>query len=99
MQYTRNEVSLDRATYRVRGEVIDIFPADAAASNTTELALGQMWMKNLKEALPRSTPMSRLPARAPGAGGTPPPPAPHVPSVPGSGSPPSAGCGPERSPA
>ncbi|HET8882230.1 MAG TPA: excinuclease ABC subunit UvrB [Solimonas sp.] len=33
MQYTRNEVTLDRSTYRVRGDVIDIHPAenDAAA--------------------------------------------------------------------
>jgi excinuclease ABC subunit B len=29
MQYTRNEVELRRATYRVRGEVIDIFPAES----------------------------------------------------------------------
>src|SRR3546814_17394535 len=33
MQYTRNEVTLERSTYRVRGDVIDIHPAenDAAA--------------------------------------------------------------------
>ncbi len=29
MQYTRNETELRRATYRVRGEVIDIFPAES----------------------------------------------------------------------
>jgi len=29
LQYTRNEVELRRGTYRVRGEVIDIFPADS----------------------------------------------------------------------
>ncbi|WP_394131132.1 excinuclease ABC subunit UvrB [Shewanella maritima] len=29
MQYTRNDVDLQRGTYRVRGEVIDIFPADS----------------------------------------------------------------------
>ena len=29
MQYTRNEVALDRGTYRVRGEVIDIHPAES----------------------------------------------------------------------
>ncbi|CAG0953760.1 partial UvrABC system protein B, partial [Anaerolineae bacterium] len=29
MQYTRNDVELRRATYRVRGEVIDVFPAEA----------------------------------------------------------------------
>jgi excinuclease ABC subunit B len=28
LQYTRNDVELHRATYRVRGEVIDIFPAE-----------------------------------------------------------------------
>ncbi|MGB5260689.1 MAG: excinuclease ABC subunit UvrB [Gammaproteobacteria bacterium] len=29
LQYTRNELDLARATYRVRGEVIDIFPAES----------------------------------------------------------------------
>ena len=29
MQYTRNDVELHRATYRVRGEIIDIFPAES----------------------------------------------------------------------
>ena len=29
LQYTRNEVELHRASYRVRGEVIDIFPAES----------------------------------------------------------------------
>ncbi len=29
MQYTRNEVELHRATYRVRGDSIDIFPAES----------------------------------------------------------------------
>ncbi|MDO9452434.1 MAG: excinuclease ABC subunit UvrB [Stagnimonas sp.] len=29
MQYTRNEVALERGTYRVRGEVIDIFAAES----------------------------------------------------------------------
>ncbi len=29
MQYTRNDMDLKRATYRVRGEVIDIFPAES----------------------------------------------------------------------
>ena len=29
MQYTRNDMELDRANYRVRGEVIDIFPAES----------------------------------------------------------------------
>ncbi len=29
LQYTRNEQDFHRATYRVRGEVVDIFPADA----------------------------------------------------------------------
>ncbi|OGT26805.1 MAG: excinuclease ABC subunit B [Gammaproteobacteria bacterium RIFCSPLOWO2_02_FULL_42_14] len=29
MQYTRNETELHRATYRVAGDVIDIFPADS----------------------------------------------------------------------
>ena len=29
MQYTRNDIDLRRATYRVRGEVIDVFPAES----------------------------------------------------------------------
>jgi excinuclease ABC subunit B len=29
MQYTRNDLELRRGTYRVRGEIIDIFPAEA----------------------------------------------------------------------
>ncbi len=29
MQYTRNDLELRRATYRARGEVIDVFPADS----------------------------------------------------------------------
>ena len=31
LQYTRNDIDFQRATYRVRGEVIDIFPADSEA--------------------------------------------------------------------
>jgi excinuclease ABC subunit B len=31
LQYTRNEVDFGRGTYRVRGDVIDIFPADEEA--------------------------------------------------------------------
>ena len=29
MQYTRNDMELQRATYRVRGDVIDVYPADS----------------------------------------------------------------------
>ncbi|HLQ86689.1 MAG TPA: excinuclease ABC subunit UvrB [Salinisphaeraceae bacterium] len=29
LQYKRNDISLERGTYRVRGEIIDIFPAEA----------------------------------------------------------------------
>jgi excinuclease ABC subunit B len=29
LQYTRNDIDFQRATYRVRGDVIDIFPADS----------------------------------------------------------------------
>ena len=29
LQYTRNEMDFRRATYRVRGDVIDIFPAES----------------------------------------------------------------------
>jgi excinuclease ABC subunit B len=32
MQYTRNEVALERGTYRVRGDVIDIHPAESDAA-------------------------------------------------------------------
>ncbi len=31
LQYTRNDVMLERGTFRVRGDVIDIFPAEAEA--------------------------------------------------------------------
>jgi excinuclease ABC subunit B len=31
LQYTRNDVDLHRATYRVRGDVIDVYPADSDA--------------------------------------------------------------------
>ena len=29
LQYTRNDVDLHRATYRVRGDVIDVYPAES----------------------------------------------------------------------
>jgi excinuclease ABC subunit B len=29
MQYTRNDIALERGTYRVRGEIIDIYPAES----------------------------------------------------------------------
>ncbi len=29
LQYTRNDIAFERATYRVRGDVIDVFPADS----------------------------------------------------------------------
>ena len=29
LQYTRNDLAFQRATYRVRGDVIDIFPAES----------------------------------------------------------------------
>ena len=29
LQYTRNDIELRRGTYRVRGEVIDVFPAES----------------------------------------------------------------------
>src|SRR5262249_58077425 len=29
MQYTRNEMDLTQGTYRVRGDVVDIFPAES----------------------------------------------------------------------
>jgi len=68
-------------------QVIDIYPADAAATNMTELALGQMWMKNIREALPRSTPVSKGGGAA-AAGGATAPTAPSVPASAGSGTPP-----------
>jgi excinuclease ABC subunit B len=32
LQYTRNDVDFRRATYRVRGDVVDIFPAESSAN-------------------------------------------------------------------
>ena len=29
LQYTRNELDLSQGTYRVRGDVIDVFPAES----------------------------------------------------------------------
>jgi len=29
LQYTRNDLNLSRGTYRVRGDIIDVFPADS----------------------------------------------------------------------
>ena len=29
IQYTRNDIEFSRGTYRVRGEVVDIFPAES----------------------------------------------------------------------
>ena len=31
LQYTRNDIDFNRGTYRVRGDVIDIFPAESEA--------------------------------------------------------------------
>ena len=31
LQYTRNDVELGRGNYRVRGDVIDVFPAESEA--------------------------------------------------------------------
>ena len=31
IQYTRNDIDFTRGTYRVRGDVIDIFPAESEA--------------------------------------------------------------------
>ncbi|MBM3498936.1 MAG: hypothetical protein FJX74_09725 [Armatimonadetes bacterium] len=64
--------------------VIDIYPADAAATNMTEQGLGQLWMKNIKEALPRSTPVSKGGGAPPPGAGTPPT-TPEVPRVPTGG--------------
>ena len=68
--------------YCAKRPVIDIYPADAAASNTTEMALAQIWLKNIKQALPRATPVSRLPARPPKPGEAPAPPTPGGASLP-----------------
>ncbi len=32
MQYTRNELTLERGSYRVRGEVVDVFPAESESA-------------------------------------------------------------------
>ena len=38
MQYTRNEVDFKRGTFRVRGDVLDIFPAENA-ENAVRISL------------------------------------------------------------
>ncbi len=39
MQYTRNEMDLTQGTYRVRGDVIDIFPAEIRARSDSRRAV------------------------------------------------------------
>lgn len=64
--------------------VIGVYPQDTAAQNNIDAkSLAFIWMKNLKQALPKATPVSKLPATP----GPKPPPAaadtgPSVPSVP-----------------
>ncbi|MCL1078568.1 excinuclease ABC subunit UvrB [Parashewanella spongiae] len=48
LQYTRNDVELQRGTYRVRGEVVDIFPADSDR-NAIRLELFDDEIENLSE--------------------------------------------------
>jgi len=36
LQYTRNDIELANGTYRVRGEIIDIFPAESEAGSSTD---------------------------------------------------------------
>jgi excinuclease ABC subunit B len=61
LQYTRNDVELHRATYRVRGEIIDIFPAESdGAAIRVELFDDQIdslaWFDPLTGALLRRVP-------------------------------------------
>lgn len=70
--------------YVANRPIIDIYPADAAALNTTEMALARSWLKNIKAALPKATPVSRLPAR-PTTAETRPPTIPIIPVAPESG--------------
>ncbi|QHS08981.1 excinuclease ABC subunit UvrB [Sinimarinibacterium sp. NLF-5-8] len=64
MQYTRNEMTLERGTYRVRGEVIDIHPAESDADavrvelfddEIEALALFDPLTGEVKQKLPRVT--------------------------------------------
>ncbi len=48
LQYTRNDLELQRGTYRVRGEVVDIFPADSDR-NAIRLELFDDEIENLSE--------------------------------------------------
>ncbi len=47
LQYTRNETELRRGVYRVRGEIIDIFPADAE-ENAIRVALFDNEVESLR---------------------------------------------------
>jgi excinuclease ABC subunit B len=64
MQYTRNEVAIERGTYRVRGEVIDIHPAESDADavrvelfddEIESLSLFDPLTGEIKQKLPRVT--------------------------------------------
>ncbi|MEW6166398.1 MAG: excinuclease ABC subunit UvrB [Pseudomonadota bacterium] len=64
MQYTRNEVAIERGTYRVRGELIDIHPAESDADavrvelfddEIESLSLFDPLTGEVKQKLPRVT--------------------------------------------
>ncbi|NSW55417.1 MAG: hypothetical protein HPY44_05350 [Armatimonadetes bacterium] len=67
-------------------QLVTVFPSEAKANGLPPKSLAAVWLKNLREAFPRCTPCSKLPASAfqpkPGqapAAVTPKPPAPDVP--------------------
>ena len=45
-------------------KLVSVQPAEAAANNLPEKTLGAVWVKNLRDAFPRATPCSKLPASA-----------------------------------
>ena len=60
MQYTRNELEFLRGTYRIRGEIIDIFPAesdqDAIRWNCSMMVDSIRWFDPLTGKLVRKVP-------------------------------------------
>ncbi|GLX82280.1 excinuclease ABC subunit UvrB [Thalassotalea eurytherma] len=62
LQYTRNDVAFSRATYRVRGDVIDIFPAESDRL-ALRVELFDEEIENIREFDPLTGEMERTLAR------------------------------------
>lgn len=60
--------------------ILGVYPADATAQNIEAKALAALWMRQVKEALPKSTPVSKLPPAPAGTEGAVTP-VPRVPSA------------------